>query len=349
VAVSALPQQTGPVAALQTLVELRNVTTRLRTRRGLQPAVVDVDCDIHRGEILGLVGESGSGKTMTARTIVRALPPGTTTSGTVMLDGEDILTCKPARLRELRRERMAMIFQEPRAYIDPLWRVEDHLTEGMRVNVHLGRDAARAHAIELLEQVGISDGARRLRQYPGELSGGLLQRVMIAGALAGDPDLLFADEATTALDVTTQAEIVRLLSRLRDERGLAVLFITHDLALASTICDRISVMYAGRVVETQQRSGIFEDPRHPYTHALLAARPNLHARRVEGLQVIPGRPTSAMNAPPGCSFHPRCTFADEASGCMTVLPPLERVGSGEVACLRHEVVHRDLAGEGEGA
>jgi oligopeptide/dipeptide ABC transporter ATP-binding protein len=170
---------------------------------------------------------------------------------------------------------------------------------------------------------------------------------MIAGALANDPDLLIADEATTALDVTIQAEIVRILGRLRDERGLAILFITHDLALASTLCDRICVMYAGRIVERQNGDGIFKDPRHPYTHALLAARPSLHERRAEGLQVIPGHPTSAMDAPPGCSFNPRCPFADEASGCQSVVPPLERVGSGDVACLRHDDVRAILAARGE--
>ncbi|MEA2160702.1 MAG: peptide/nickel transport system ATP-binding protein [Solirubrobacteraceae bacterium] len=327
----------------EALVELRSVTTRLLTRDGLKPALIDVDCDVRRGEILGLVGESGSGKSMTARTIIRALPDGARTTGRVAFDGEDLLAMPPARLRELRGKRMGMIFQEPRAYIDPLWRVEDHLTEGMRVHDHVDRQTARQRAGDLLEQVGIADGRRRLRQYPGELSGGMLQRVMIAGALAGDPDLLIADEATTALDVTTQAEIVRILGRLRDERGLAVLFITHDLALASTICDRICVMYAGRIVEAQDRDGIFGDPRHPYTHALLGARPSMSARQEEGLEVIPGRPTSAMNAPPGCSFHPRCPYAQESSGCMGTVPPLEPVGAGQVACLRHQEIRPSLA------
>ena len=331
------------------LVELRHVTTRLRTAQGRRAALVDVDCTIDRGEIVGLVGESGSGKSMTARTIIRALPRGATTTGDVLFDGEDMLTCSARRLRELRGQRLAMIFQEPRAYVDPLWRVEDHLTEGMRVHDHVDRATARDRATELLEQVGIDDARRRLRQYPGELSGGMLQRVMIAGALAGDPDLLIADEATTALDVTTQAEIVRILGRLRAERGLAVLFITHDLALASTICDRICVMYAGRIVESQRRSGIFDAPSHPYTHALLAARPSIHARREEGLQVIPGRPTSAMNAPAGCAFHPRCPFAAEDAGCMNVIPALEQVDDTLVACLRHEHVRRSLRGEGVSA
>jgi oligopeptide/dipeptide ABC transporter ATP-binding protein len=322
------------------------VTTRLRTAQGIRPALIGVDCLINRGEILGLVGESGSGKSMTARTIMRALPKGASTSGEVLLDGEDLVRCPARRLRELRGKRLAMIFQEPRAYVDPLWRVEDHLTEGMRVHEHVSREDARRRAVDLLRQVGIADAQRRLRQYPGELSGGMLQRVMIAGALAGDPDLLIADEATTALDVTTQAEIVRILSRLRADRGLAVLFITHDLGLASTICDRICVMYAGRIVETQRRAGIFEDPRHPYTHALLAARPSIHARREEGLQVIPGHPTSAMNAPPGCAFHPRCPFASEEAGCLTTVPPLEHADAADVACLRRDHVRAALAAEG---
>lgn len=329
------------------LVEMRGVTTRVPTARGFKPAILEVDCDIRRGEMLGLVGESGSGKSMTARTIMRSLPAGARTTGTVKLDGEDLLACSAARLRELRGQPMAMIFQEPTAYIDPLYRVGDHLTEGMRVNGHVDRATARERAADLLQQVGITNGRQCLRQYPGELSGGMLQRVMIAGALAGDPELLIADEATTALDVTTQAEIVRILGRLRDERGLAVLFITHDLALASMVCDRVFVMYAGRIVESQDGDGIFEDPRHPYTHALLAARPSIHERRAEGLQVIPGHPTSAMDAPPGCSFNPRCPFADAASGCHSVMPPLERVGSGDVACLRHDYVRTILAARGE--
>ena len=325
------------------LVELRGVTVRLPTPEGPSPVLLDVDLTLRAGEIVGLVGESGSGKSMTARTIVRALPAGATVEGEVRWDGAPAPTGGRA-LRELRARRAAMVFQEPRAYVDPLYRVEDHITEGIRA-AGTSRDDAHARAVELLGQVGIRDGERRLRQYPGELSGGMLQRAVIAGALAGDPGLLIADEATTALDVTTQAEIVKILLRLRDERGLAVLFITHDLALAAEVCDRVCVMYAGRIVEAQDGAGIFEEPRHPYTHALLAARPNLEERAVSGLAVIPGQPTSGLEAPPGCSFHPRCPFASEEAGCGTQVPLLAPVDGVPVACWRAKHVRRVLRGE----
>jgi oligopeptide/dipeptide ABC transporter ATP-binding protein len=229
---------------------------------------------------------------------------------------------------------MAIVFQDPRSVVNPLWKVGDYLTEGMRVHRGLDRDAARTRALELLEQVEIDNPARRLNQYPGELSGGMLQRVMIAAALAGDPDLLIADEATTGLDVTTQAAIVKRFGELQRDRGLAMLFITHDLALASSLCDRICVMYAGRIVEMQPGSEIFERGRHPYTIALVAARPDVRERRPEGLTVIPGQPTSGLEAPPGCAFHPRCRFADEQ--CANDVPELANHGGGAgmVACLR---------------
>ena len=336
----------APATAPRTgaLVQLRDVTVRLSTPTGPAPVLLDVDLELRRGEIVGLVGESGSGKSMTARTIMRALPAGAQVEGDVLFDGEPVPE-GGRRLRELRAHRTAMVFQEPRAYVDPLYRVEDHITEGIRAAGTHTRAQARERALELLEQVGIRDGERRLRQYPGELSGGLLQRVAIAGALAGDPDLLIADESTTALDVTTQAEIVKILTRLRDERGLSVLFITHDLALAAEVCDRVCVMYAGRIVEDQGGTGVFEDPRHPYTHALLAARPSLDARAEAGLEVIPGRPTSAFAAPPGCSFHPRCPFADDAAGCRTVVPPLAPVSGVPVACLRSEYAREHFDAE----
>jgi oligopeptide/dipeptide ABC transporter ATP-binding protein len=226
---------------------------------------------------------------------------------------------------------IGMIFQDPRAFIDPLWRVEDHLTEGLRVDLGLSRSEARTRALELLDTVGIDQPERRLRQYPGEMSGGMLQRVMIAGALSVEPSVLLADEATTALDVTTQAAIVALLDRLRAERGLAVLFITHDLALANSICDRVCVMYAGRLVEVREGRRIFDDPRHPYTMGLLAARPSL-GRRVARLPVIEGTPTSAMEAPDGCSFRPRCPYSLDQ--CSQELPGLVAVPAGVARCIR---------------
>ena len=250
-----------PTAGAVTL-ELERVTTSLRIGGRLRPVVLDIDMQVRAGEIVGLVGESGSGKSMTARTIANALPSGAVARGAVRLDGEDLLAMSRRRRRAVQPS-IGMIFQDPRAYIDPLWRVEDHLTEGLRVHRGVGRSEARTKAIELLDTVGIDQPERRIHQYPGEMSGGMLQRVMIAGALSVEPTVLLADEATTALDVTTQAGIVRLLARLRTTRGLAVLFITHDLALANSICDRVCVMYAGRIVEERSGHQIFDDPRHP--------------------------------------------------------------------------------------
>lgn len=234
-----------------------------------------------------------------------------------------------------------MIFQDPRAHIDPLWSAGDHLTEGLRAHKKLGRAAARRRALELLSDVGIADAHRVLAAYPSELSGGMLQRVMIAGALAGDPELILADEPTTALDVTIQAEIVAIFDGLRSDRGMAMLFITHDLELASVICDRVVVLYAGRVFEEQETTALFASPLHPYTAGLLAARPRIDARQPR-LAVIPGRPPTPIEAPPGCPFHPRCAFAQDA--CRSGRPPLRHIGAGEAtACLRTEEIREELA------
>lgn len=319
-------------AAPEVTLALKRLSTSLRVGSQLRPVVVDVEIEVGAGEIVGLVGESGSGKSMTARTIADALPPGAAVSGEVLLRGENLLAMNRRRRREVQPS-IGMIFQDPRAFIDPLWRVEDHLTEGLRVHRGLSRAEARIRAIELLDTVGIDQPERRIHQYPGEMSGGMLQRVMIAGALSVEPVVLLADEATTALDVTTQAGIVRLLDRLRRERGLAVLFITHDLALANAICDRVCVMYAGRIVEVRSGRRIFEDPRHPYTMGLLAARPRVDSRS-QRLPVIHGTPINAMDAPPGCAFHPRCPYV--LPECRTQLPPLVPVDGGVARCFRAE-------------
>jgi len=317
-------------------LSLEDVTTYLRFRRELKSVIVRVDLHIEPGEIVGLVGESGSGKSMTARTIAGVLPRGAITEGALLLGGENLLEMPHRKRREVQAKEIGVIFQDPRAYIDPLWRVEVHLTEAMRVHLGLSRSQARARAIELLDSVGIDQPERRMRQFPDELSGGMLQRVMIAGALAMGPSVLLADEATTALDVTTQAEIVKLLGDLSSQRGLSVLFITHDLALADIVCTRVCVMYAGRIVEVREGHQIFESPIHPYTIDLLAARPTI-LHRVERLPVIKGIPTSAMDAPSGCPFHPRCRFAlDE---CRKATPALVPVGGGFVRCFR---AHEDL-------
>jgi oligopeptide/dipeptide ABC transporter ATP-binding protein len=322
------------------LLELRSVTTELELNDRFWPVLNDVSFALARGEVLGLVGESGSGKSMTARTILRLLPPRARSRGEVRFDGVDLLRLPPRGLRAVRARRIAMIFQDTRAHIDPLWTSGDHVTEGLRVHKGLSRPAARRRAIELLRDVGILDPERVLGSYPGELSGGLLQRVMIAGALAGDPDLIIADEPTTALDVTIQAEIVAIFDALRRDRQLAMLFITHDLELASVICDRVVVMYAGRLMEEQTTAALFSSPLHPYTAGLLNARPRLDARH-ERLVVIPGRPPTALEAPPGCPFHPRCAFVQDA--CLAQVPPLRRIeGGGRSACLRTNEIRDEL-------
>ena len=324
------------------LLELRSVTTEVEIQGSYWPVVNDVSFSIGRSEVLGLVGESGSGKSMTARTILRLLPAGARSRGEVLLDGVDLLQLQSSALRAVRATRVAMIFQDPRAHIDPLWTCGDHLTEGLRVHGGESRAVARVRALELLELVGITEGERVFRSYPGELSGGMLQRVMIAAALAADPDVLVADEPTTALDVTIQAEIMAIFDSLRRERQLAMLFITHDLELASALCDRVLVMYAGRVMEEQRTQSLFEAPLHPYTSGLLEARPSLEARH-ERLTVIPGRPPTPIDAPPGCPFHPRCAFREDA--CIAAAPPLRRFGEGASACRRTPEIRDELRPE----
>lgn len=261
-----------------------------------------------RGEILGLVGESGSGKSLTARAIARLLPEGLDVSGSITLEGDDVLSLRGRDLRRLRGSRVSMVFQDPRAHVDPLWRVEDHLTTPLRRVHGLSRGAARRRAADLLSQAGIRDPNRVLDQRPEQLSGGMLQRVVIAGALASDPDLLIADEPTTALDVTTQAEIVRTLVDLQRDRGLATLFITHDLDLAAMICDRVLVLYAGRAAEIGATAAVFDRPAHPYTRGLLGARPRLDGPR-HALRAITGVPIGGGDVPAGCAFAPRCPHA----------------------------------------
>jgi len=318
-------------------LSLQEVTTYLRIGKELRPVIVRVDLEIQPGETVGLVGESGSGKSMTARTIAGVLPRGAVSEGALLLDGENLLEMSPRARRDVQAREIGFVFQDPRAYIDPLWRIGDHVTEAMRVHLGLSRAESRARAVELLDAVGIDQPERRMHQFPDELSGGMLQRVMIAGALSVDPSILLADEATTAVDVTTQAEIVQLLARLSAERGLSVLFITHDLALADIVCSRVCVMYAGRIVEVREGRQIFEDPAHPYTIDLLAARPTIE-HRVARLPVIKGSPASAMDAPEGCPFHPRCRFAIDE--CLEGVPAMVSVRGGSARCFR---AHEDLA------
>jgi oligopeptide/dipeptide ABC transporter ATP-binding protein len=322
------------------LLAVDGLTVQLPVDGALRPVLRDVSLTVRVGEAVGLVGESGSGKSMTARAIDRLLPPGAQVDGQVRYRGRDVGGLTGSELRAF-RTKVAMIFQDPRAHVNPVRRIGDFMTEALRTNARVPADEARRRAVEMLAQVGIEDGARRLRQYPHELSGGMLQRVMIAAALLTEPQLLLADEPTTALDVTTQAEVMAILDDLRREYGLAMLFITHDLELAAAICDRTIVMYAGQLVEVRSSALLHEDPLHPYTAALGAARPDI-ARTAPRLQAIPGRPLSAFEAPSGeCAFAPRCPHAADA--CRAGIPELVSLDGGLARCVRAAELRGQLA------
>jgi oligopeptide/dipeptide ABC transporter ATP-binding protein len=313
------------------LLELDGVTVSLPVQGEMRPVLQDVSFAIRPGEALGLVGESGSGKSMTARTIDKLLPDGAAVAGRVRFDGRDVMTLTGADLKRFRGE-VAMIFQDPRAHTNPVRRIGDFMTEALHTNLGVGTQEASARAVALLKSVGIEDGERRLRQYPHELSGGLLQRVMIATALLTEPRLLLADEPTTALDVTTQAEVLAILNDLRSKLRLSMLFITHNLELAAAICDRTVVMYAGQVVEVRESNKLHEQPLHPYTAALAAARPNIDAT-AHRLTAIPGRPLSAFEAPQNeCAFAARCPHTTDV--CRERRPALVELDGGLTRCAR---------------
>ena len=315
---------------MTTMLSVEELTVRVRGSEAHRTIVDRVSLTIAAGEALGLVGESGSGKSMTARAVLGLFPGGAEVTGRIEVGGASVLDDDRA-LRAARSRRVAMIFQDPRAHINPVHRIGDFMTEAMRRHLHLDRREAERRAVALLTEVGIPDGPRRLRQYPHQLSGGLLQRVMIATAIAIEPDLILADEPTTALDVTTQSEVMAILGQLRAERGLAMLFITHDLELAAATCDRTAVMYAGRVVEERPSATLATDSQHPYTRGLLVARPSIETA-VRRLPVIPGRPVAAFEAGAGCAFADRCALADDR--CREAVPQLLETTDGKVACFR---------------
>ena len=325
---------------MSALLEIDHLTAQLPVEGRMQTVLHDVSLTIAAGEAVGLVGESGSGKSMTARAIARLLPAGAQTGGAVSYDGSDVAGLRGPQLRDYRGQ-VAMIFQDPRAHINPVRSIGDFLTEALRTNRGMARDEARRRAVGALSDVGIEDGQRRLRQYPHELSGGLLQRVMIASALLTEPRLILADEPTTALDVTTQADVMAILDDLRREHGLALLFITHDLDLATAVCDRMCVMYAGQIMEMQESVALADRPLHPYTAALSAARPAIDGD-VHRLAAIRGRPLSAFEAPDGCPYAPRCDFAQDR--CAEQRPELGDLEGGSVRCLRAAELRGILVG-----
>ena len=314
------------------MLELERVTVALPVEGLQRPVLHGVSLEVAEGEAVGLVGESGSGKSMTARAIARLLPAGAEVSGAIRFAGEDVLALSGAHLRRYRSD-VAMVFQDPRAHTNPVRRIGDFLTEELRTNHRVRRAEARRRALQQLDAVGVDDGPRRLRQYPHELSGGLLQRVMIAAALLRGRRLILADEPTTALDVSTQSEVMAILDELRRAHGLALLFITHDLDLAGAVCDRTAVMYAGQIVETRTSARLHADPLHPYSAALAAARPSISSTAPR-LAAIPGRPLSAFEAPAGCAFAPRCPHARAV--CLEARPALSELDGGTVRCVRAE-------------
>jgi oligopeptide/dipeptide ABC transporter ATP-binding protein len=321
----------GPAASGEPLLELDDLTVWLQVAGTRRAVLRNVSLSVDPGESVGLVGESGSGKTMTARAVSGSLPPGAEVEGQIRFGGQDVGTLRGGELRSY-RNRISMVFQDPRAHINPVRRIGDFMTEALCTNLGVSGPEARRRAADALRQVGIEDGERRLRQYPHQLSGGMLQRVMIAAALLTEPLLLLADEPTTALDVTTQAEVMAILQDLRRDLGLAMLFITHDLELAAAVCDRTAVMYAGQIVEVQASSLLHGDPLHPYTAALAAARPDI-AQKAGRLRAIPGQPLSAFDAPRAeCAFAPRCPHSRTA--CRARLPDIVGLSSGLSRCVR---------------
>jgi peptide/nickel transport system ATP-binding protein len=316
------------------LLEVRGLRTTFRGERGEVRAVDGIDLRVERGRTLGIVGESGCGKSVTALSIMGLVPqpPGCIAAGEVLFEGEDLLKAPPQRLRDLRGDQLAMIFQEPMTSLNPAFPVGDQIAEALLRHRDIGKEEAKNAAIEMLRRVRISSPERRAKDYPHQLSGGMRQRVMIAMALACNPKLLIADEPTTALDVTIQAQILELMRALREELGTAIILITHDLGVIAELADEVAVMYAGRIIERCAAGRLFAEPQHPYTVGLLGSIPLLHMER-ERLAAIQGFVPDAAALPEGCRFHPRCPFAIDR--CSREIPPLEEISAGHfVACWR---------------
>jgi peptide/nickel transport system ATP-binding protein/oligopeptide transport system ATP-binding protein len=312
--------------------------------RGLVRAVDGASFEVNRGEAFGLVGESGSGKTMALRALVGLLPrQAHLAGGEILFEGVDLASASSESLRQVRGRQIAMIFQEPLTALNPVMRVGDQIAEGPLVRLDYSRRRAHERALELMRQVGIPDPIRRYSAYPHELSGGMQQRVVIAIALSLEPKLLLCDEPTTALDVTIQDQILKLLLSLREELEVSVVFVSHDLAVVAQTCQTVAVMYAGQVVETGPIDEVFREPRHPYTLSLLRSVPDFDVIR-DTLATIPGMPPDLAAPPPGCRFHPRCPFAQP--DCVSGDFPLRPVGSGRAtACIHSERCAEDVRRE----
>ena len=312
------------------LLEVKDLATYFFTPEGVVKAVDGVSYDLEEGETLALVGESGCGKSVSALSLMRLIQnPGRTVAGQVQFDGKDLLALSDTEMRRVRGNDMAMIFQEPMTSLNPVLTIGKQLTEALQLHLKMEKTPADDRAGELLEMVGIPEGRARLGDYPHQFSGGMRQRVMIAMALSCNPKMLIADEPTTALDVTIQAQILELVKRLGQELGTAVLIITHNLGVVARYADRVNVMYAGKIIERGSAEEIYHNPRHPYTIGLLNSVPRLDEARKTKLDPIEGLPPDLIGLPPGCSFRPRCKFAIDR--CATDVPPLEEVAAGHIA------------------
>ncbi len=327
-----------------TLLRVENLAIDVARDGGTCRLVHDAHFSVDRGETIAIVGESGSGKSLTALAVMDLLGEGLSVSGgRILFDDQDLTALSPRERNALRGSKVAMIFQEPMTSLNPVRSIEHQLTEGMRLKMKLSRKAARARALELLNEVGISDPVRRLKQYPHQLSGGMRQRVMIAIALSCEPDLILADEPTTALDVTIQAQILALTSRLCRDHGVGLVLITHNLGIVARYAQNVAVMYGGRVVERATARQLYRDPQHPYTRGLLASVPRLDLPRDTPLRPIPGAPPDPTVELPGCRFHPRCPKATDI--CARQVPEFSVTDGHEVACWNAAVDHT----EGKGA
>ncbi len=316
---------------METLLEVKDLKTYFTTRDGIVKAVDGVSFDLHRGETLGVVGESGSGKSVTAMSIMRLIqgPKGKIEGGSIRFRDQDVLAMSEEEVRHLRGDRIAMIFQDPMTSLNPVFRVGDQIAESLIIHKSMKKKAAFQRAVELLDLVGIPKPESRAKDYPHQFSGGMRQRAMIAMALACDPDILIADEPTTALDVTIQAQILELMMELQQRTGSAIIMITHDLGVVADMADRVLVMYAGRHVESGTADEVFYKPLHPYTWGLLDSLPRHDIDEKGELCPIQGQPPSLISVPPGCAFSPRCPYAQPI--CRTDAPVLRVIEGGHAA------------------
>jgi len=318
---------------MATLLQVKGLKTQFFTQDGVVNAVSGISYDLNEGETLGIVGESGCGKSVSVLSLMRLIPspPGRIVAGEAWFQGRDLLSMDDEEIRSVRGNKIAMIFQDPMTSLNPVLTINQQVSEALELHLGMDKKQARKRTIELLELVRIPDAANRLDDYPHQFSGGMRQRVMIAMALSCNPQLLIADEPTTALDVTIQAQIIDLVRRLKEEIGMAVIWITHDLGVIAGLADRVNVMYAGYIVESADVGDLYADPRHPYTLGLLRSLPRLDAKRKEKLTPIEGLPPDLIDMPPGCPFAPRCTYAIER--CLEENPQLETVARRHsVAC-----------------